>query len=79
MEWLVDNNEVIDVRKYEREELSTKLRDEIANRMFNLPIKVKTGLMKDNPGLRSHVTMILDDMSIALSIYRDDEIEIVRI
>ena len=43
MEWLVNNNEVIDVRKYEKEELGNRLRERIADRMFNLPIVIKTG------------------------------------
>lgn len=79
MEWLVDNNEVIDVRTFESEQLSKRLREIIANRMFNLPIVIRTGRMRDYPSLRSHVTMILDDMNISESIYRDDTIEIVRI
>jgi len=79
MEWLVNNNEVIDVRKYEKEELGNRLRERIADRMFKLPIVIKTGTVGDNPVLRSQVTMILDNMNISESTYRNDEIEIVRI
>jgi len=79
MEWLVNNNEVIDVRKYEKEELGNRLREKIADRMFNLPIVIKTGTVGENPALRSQVTMILDNMNISESTYRNDEIEIVRI
>ena len=77
MGWI--EKETIDARFISDDMLGKKLRSEVINKMWNLPLVIKTGSSKANPGLKNQVFNILDDMHIAESLCRDDEIEIVRV
>jgi hypothetical protein len=77
MGWI--EKETIDARFISEDTLGMMLRNEVINKMWNLPLVIKTGSSKSNPGRKRQVFQILDDMHIAESLCRDDEIEIVRV
>ena len=77
MAWL--HKEIIDIRDVSDDYLEKKIRTEVMENMYNTPFIIKAGTHNENPNKRSQVTGILDTLHIAECVYRDDEIEVIRI
>lgn len=58
--------------------VKTIVEDFVRENMWNTPFVIKTGTMRENPKVRSTVTMVLDRMAIHTK-WVDDEIEVVEV
>ena len=74
MGWLY--KEEIDVSNTSEDRLEKHLRNQIIERMWNLPIVIKTGTV---PSHRMAIHKLLDELHVSETICRHDSIEIVRL
>ena len=79
MDWSYKHKEEIDVRTFKDEFFEKQVKNAIIDKMWNLPLVIKTGPSDQNLHIRQRVHGVLDQLRVTESINRYNEIEIVRL